>query len=259
VVAKQQGKGQVVAMLTAAGSSDRKGVGGEDLVPWNNWGAGSAASYTYPMFGMNLMRFLVRSGLSPNRTLGERVELFFDPARYAGSVKYTFLAQPDMDQAREGVKVEPEAGEGAMTKAGKDQLVYRFQPPVRQNVRRPGLVRLALTLKGAAEDEGQELRAFVFNVDAEAESDLRRATREGLELGLTSRKQGAGVRLHYVNNPDDMDLFKEKQPDASESPWLFLFFLIILIVEQAMAVHLSFHLKASEAPLAPARAPAAAA
>ena len=50
-------------------------------------------------------------------------------------------------------------------------------------------------------------------------------------------------------------------PDASESPWLYLFFLVILVVEQALAVHLSFHLKGNEAvpgAIAPPQAAAAA-
>ena len=34
--------------------------------------------------------------------------------------------------------------------------------------------------------------------------------------------------------------------DFSESPWLFLIFLFVLVVEQALAVHLSFHLKGNE-------------
>jgi hypothetical protein len=41
----------------------------------------------------------------------------------------------------------------------------------------------------------------------------------------------------------------QRQTDLSESPWFYLFFLAILIAEQALAVRLSFHLKGSEAPL----------
>jgi hypothetical protein len=60
---------------------------------------------------------------------------------------------------------------------------------------------------------------------------------------------------------DPMDVFKNREPDASESPWLYLLFILILVVEQALAVHLSFHLKGGDmaAPSArPAVAPAAA-
>jgi hypothetical protein len=42
--------------------------------------------------------------------------------------------------------------------------------------------------------------------------------------------------------------------DFSESPWLFLIFLFVLVAEQALAVHLSFHMKAGDDQLAPAGA-----
>ena len=35
----------------------------------------------------------------------------------------------------------------------------------------------------------------------------------------------------------------ERQTDLSESAWIYLLILIILVAEQAVAVHLSFHLK----------------
>ena len=39
--------------------------------------------------------------------------------------------------------------------------------------------------------------------------------------------------------------------DFSESPWLFLILLLVLVSEQALAVHLSFHLKNNEDAAAP--------
>jgi hypothetical protein len=99
------------------------------------------------------------------------------------------------------------------------------------------------TQEGAAEQT--ELRAFAFNVDAAKESDLRRAARDKLELAR-ARDSRAGTIL--LRSPGDtFEAYKNKMPDASESPWLYLFFLLILIVEQALAVHLSFHLKGNEA------------
>ena len=44
-----------------------------------------------------------------------------------------------------------------------------------------------------------------------------------------------------------------RSSDLSESPWFFLLLLGILVAEQALAVHLSFHLRGNEA-LAPAQA-----
>ena len=54
--------------------------------------------------------------------------------------------------------------------------------------------------------------------------------------------------------------FKNREPDASESPWLYLLFILILVIEQALAVHLSFHMKPGEqGTAAPARPQPAAA
>jgi hypothetical protein len=87
---------------------------------------------------------------------------------------------------------------------------------------------------------------------------LKRANRERLDPPQPGRPSGIGVKI--ITAKDTSELVGEKPPDASESPLLYLFFIIILIVEQAMAVHLSFHLKGNEAaPAAPQSAPAAAA
>ena len=37
-----------------------------------------------------------------------------------------------------------------------------------------------------------------------------------------------------------------RKSDLSESPWFFLVLLAILVAEQALAVHLSFHLKGDQ-------------
>jgi hypothetical protein len=260
LVSKTQGRGRVVAMLMPAGPAARKGVGGEETVAWNNWGSGEkVVQSTYPLFMMNLLRYLVTGGHTPNRTVGEPIRLQLDPTRYERKVSWTFVPQPDLDLLAAGreVKVEEEKGATEMAKS-KKMLDFTFK-----DTRKPGLYRLEFTLVGdAPEDERKEARAYVFNTPAEAESNLKRATRERLQQNLSQRiSKGTGsLVIRAPGSGDDYEQFKEKQPDASESPWLYLFFIIILIVEQAMAVHLSFHLKGSEAaPAAPARPAAAAA
>jgi hypothetical protein len=91
-----------------------------------------------------------------------------------------------------------------------------------------------------------ETRSYAFNLDAQAESNLKRVVKEKLERPwTTSSSRAGGVRLQVPE--DGFEDLKEKQPDASESPWLYLFFLVVLVVEQALAVHLSFHLRGNEA------------
>jgi hypothetical protein len=254
VVSKRQGKGRLVVMLTTAGTSPRRGVSGEDQVQWNNWGAGEKlVSQTYPLFLLDMQRYLVSEGQAPNRVVGESIELTFDAQRYDRNVTWTFLPQPDLeDQAR---KVEEEKDKGAMDK-DKNVLTFRLKDPPR-----PGVYRFTFTLTGdGAEEDRREVRAYAYNVDASQESDLKRAARDRLEPNIPGDVSQRGALTVRLPGEGTYDQFKERQPDASESPWLYLFFIIILVVEQAMAVHLSFHLKGAEgAAPAATRQPAAAA
>jgi hypothetical protein len=249
----------VVAVLTCAGTNNRKGVGGEDSVPWNNWGAGEkVVSQTYPVFLLDLQRFLISEGQAPNRVVGEKVEAQLDATRYEPKYTWTFTPQPDLEVERPrpaGEAQKPNTGQ--MAKAG-DVLNFALA-----DVRQPGVYRLEFTLVGEGPAETRkEVRAYSFNVDAEAESDLSRADRDRLQFEIPKKDARTASLMLSVPGSENFDVFKERQPDASESPWLYLFFILILVVEQAMAVHLSFHLKGSEAaPAAPAAraAPAAAA
>jgi hypothetical protein len=77
-------------------------------------------------------------------------------------------------------------------------------------------------------------------VDTAAEGDLRRASRDDIEAaapGALLHSPGSGLA----------DLLKDKKSDLSESPWLYLVILLVLVAEQAMAVRLSYHLSAAEA------------
>ncbi len=236
VVSRSQGKGRVVAILTTAGTSLRKGVG-EDSVQWNNWGAGEGlVSQTYPLFLVDLHKYLISEGQAPNRLLGEEVSYQLDPSRYDPKFSWTFEGQPSV--VVENARVEPETEKGVMPKVN-NQLTFTLK-----NVRKPGVYRVAHTLLGdGPEEDRQEVRAYAFNVDATAESDLKRAAEERLVPEMPAGDSKRGKLTLRAPGGDSYQEFKEKQPDASESPWLYLFFIIILVVEQAMAVHLSYHMK----------------
>jgi hypothetical protein len=254
LVSRPQGKGRVVALLTPAGTAPRKGTAGEDMVPWNNWGAGDdLVSQTYPMLLSALHRYLISEGQTPNRIVGEPIELFLDAERYERKVSWTFTPQPDLDAS--GGKVEDEKDNVEMEKSGKS-LTFRFR---KEAIRRPGIYRIQFTHVGEGnEDDRHEVRAFALNVDT-SESDLKRTLRDRLEVSRTGKDARMGkVTLQVPGDP--VDWLQERTKDASQPPWLYLFFVLILLVEQAMAVYLSFHLKSGEAATqAPAPQPAAAA
>jgi hypothetical protein len=250
VVSKLQGKGRVVAFLTCAGTSQHRGVG-EDNIQWNNWGAGDAlVSATFPLMLLDLHRYLVSEGQAPNRVLGEEISYQVDPTRYDPKYTLSFLAQPDM-KAAPGVRIEPETEKGVMQKSS-DGNFLQFSL---KNSRKPGVYRISHTLLGdGPEEDRQEIRSYSYNVDALAESDLKRAARERLIPEMPGGDSKRGKITLRAPGSETYEEFKEKQPDASESPWLYLFFIIILVVEQAMAVHLSYHMK-DEAAAPPAGQP----
>jgi hypothetical protein len=247
-ISRQQGKGRVTAFLTTAGTIPRRGVS-EDSIAWNNWGAGERAiQEMYPLFLLQLHRFLVSEGQAPQRLLGEDVRFALDANRYAPQFSYSFQAQPDMS-LDPPAKVAPKFEKGPLTKEG-NQLNFALT-----NVREPGVYRVNLTLLGEGpEEDRQEVRAFAYNVDAASEGDLKRANRDQL---VPEQPQGDSKRgkLTLRSVGETWDAYKERQPDASESSLLYLFFLLILVVEQAMAVHLSFHTRGEVAGQVPPMKP----
>ncbi|MFQ3591985.1 MAG: BatA domain-containing protein [Gemmataceae bacterium] len=239
VVSKQVGKGRVIAMMTAAGSNNRRGVG-EDAVQWNNFGSGGLVSTFYPLFLLDTHRYMISEGLAPNRLLGEETTFTLDAARYLPEVSYTFEPQPDV--GLQAGKLEPEREQGVMEKQG-NQLEFALRGAA---THRPGVYRVTLTQQGdGALEDRQEVRAYAYNVDALAESDLKRAGRDRLDPEFPPGNSKRG-KLMLLTPNESFETLQEKQPDASESPWLYLFFILILVVEQAMAVHLSYHLKSNE-------------
>src|SRR5262249_25519053 len=153
--------------------------------------------------------------------------------RYQPDVKVTFTPQE-----------RPKSGEGQPLIPAKARDLPSRRLEVKPDerlwltfaeAREPGVYSFELTpLKGGEPD----VLAVSYNVDAETEGNLARTATEKLE------SKDKLVKLRTAD--DDFADVKNHEPDLSERPWLYLVLLIILIAEQAMAVHLSFHLKGSE-------------
>ena len=247
-IARKLGKGKVAAILTPAGT--------KPTVPgvtdgWNEWGAGSPVSWSYPVFIMDLQRYLSSEGSDRNKIVGDELKLSLDSTRY----------QPRVSGSYQLMEVSSTPG----ASAGANPVRIAEQPLVQ----REGLLDFTFnqTAKPGswffeffpnAPPDGKdtpatEVEAYAFNVDAQAEGDLRRTSREKLEANRFASDPRAG-KIALWSPGDNYDSLKNRSPDASESPWLYLLFLIILIAEQALAVHLSYHLRGSEkAPLTLAR------
>jgi hypothetical protein len=249
VVARSYGKGRVIAILTSAGTSPR----GPYNVAWNDWGGGSLSSFSYPIFIKDLERWMTGQGEDLNRTVGDRFRVQLDAAKYKSEMNWRFVLQPDPDVNGKSQGTPP-AEEGKQQLALTERTLS-FDPGV---VVRPGVFFLEFfpSAKDGAAAGQTESRAYAFNIDAELEGNLRRAARDKLERPRAG-KDGRSGTVTLRAPGESYDTFKQRRPDASESPWLYVLFLVMLVCEQALAVHLSFHLRGNEAapPAAAGRRP----
>jgi uncharacterized membrane protein len=245
IVTRHYGKGRVLAFLTSAGTAPR-GNPGETPVQWNDWASGRAI-WSYPVFMMQMQRYLISESDSRNRLVGSDLALDLDAARYEGKVVTAFQPQPDpLKKDKEGAwpaqDVRPEL---PLNKVGE-----RYKPSL-NNVDRPGVYTFEFfpTVEGGPRQD-PEIQAFAVNIDSQAESDLSRAAKEKLVRKASFANQ-AGGKVTLRSPGDPFDEFKDPPPELSDMLWLFLLFVAVLLAEQAMAVHLSFHLKEHEAAAAP--------
>jgi hypothetical protein len=243
MIGNRLGKGRVVACMTTAGSK------------WTDWPGGPAGP-SYVVMMLALQKYLTALSDEAPLTVGSPLQLTLDAGRYERRMRRFYLAEarPDNEEPGQGGGREDLGEQEGAEDNETIELTF-------SEARRPGvyLFHLYPRAEDGVEPKPEE-RAFAFNVDTEAESDLKRAGREALEQ--TTVEAGRGKRV-LEDAAAISGRPAERQSDWSESPWLYLIFLSVLVIEQAMAVHLSFHLRGSEAqtqtPAATAGTPAAAA
>jgi hypothetical protein len=229
VIAGTYGKGKMVAFLTTAG------------LAWNNWGGGSPAQLSYPAIMVELQKFLTSGTADTSRLVGNPLTIEADSSRYEPRLRCFYQPEARDNAGNAGDKDAKASGpvdKGEVLgteQAGR--VTFTFDA-----AKKPGLYRFELTQRAdtSAKEAKTDTRAFVFNVDP-AEGELARAPRDELEKSAPGI---AKVRPPGTNWGTEL---ANRQNDFSESPWFYLLFLVILVIEQALAVHLSFHLKGSEA------------
>jgi hypothetical protein len=229
VIGSHFGKGRVVAVMSTAGKD------------WNNWGGGSPATSLYPLFIWELQNYLSAQSSESNLSVGAPVEVTIDPEPFKQKrnsqlkVTRTYM-KPATDKA-EPAKATP-AGE-SFGEAVSNRLSFRFD-----RTTEPGLY--VTELRFADESPTKPPLAYyshVFNVDTPSEGPLQRVGNDDLERELIRPLEGR-VTVIDVGTPQTDQ--SSRLSDLSESPWFFLVLLAILVCEQALAVHLSFHLKGDQ-------------
>jgi hypothetical protein len=253
------GQGRVVAFMSTAGQE------------WNNWASGISGAVLYPSIQWKLQEYLASQSSETSLTVGAPLRLAVDRKRYGNRpLKVSrYLLKPPEGDKRDPVKVPLEIGQFKDTEAapeapakaegngGKGDEGDKDKQPAEaatdtftlRKALEPGLY--VTYLRGESDDESAAplfTWAHIFNVDTAKESKLARSSLDELESDVLRpagdainppEGPGAGREEALINRPKDL----------SELPWFFLLFLGVLIAEQALAVHLSFHLKGSEAEL----------
>ena len=239
--------GYTVAILTSAGTAKEadKASGKRTGPRWNQWGAGPA-QWTYPNFIRPMQAFLSSQGGSLNRVLavGDHWEQSFDKDRYKTDVKVTFRPQ-EQKRGADGQPIAARPQEWSKPlhlETRGDHQVLAFPSPGEAGPREPGVYDFELTPKA---DGLRDVVSLAYNVDAEHEADLARTDSGKLQREPSKDAKKGSVAL--LSPGDALPDFKTNEQDVSERPWLYLVALLILVAEQAMAVHLSYHLKGGEA------------
>ncbi|MFM7112433.1 MAG: hypothetical protein ACKO26_14940, partial [Planctomycetota bacterium] len=242
LVSRNRGAGRVTAFLTSAGPQlSKPPAPGEPNIGWNEW-ANGFLSATYPILIQDSLIDLLRAGgqgIEARPLLPVKIPLPRD--RIDPEVAATFLAQTGPTK---GVPPKPESVVARVVQEADESLPAELVLPARSL---PGYYSASLYPKGRRMAEGAlvEHKGIAVNVDT-TESDLRRAPSAMITGG--EEQQGKGIRLASPGERFDSasDLAGRKPIDASETPWIFLAILLVLVGEQAMALRVS-HLRKPDA------------
>jgi Aerotolerance regulator N-terminal len=232
VITQTFGKGKVVAVMSTVGKD------------WNDWAGGSVSQVLFPMFIWEMQKYLSSSGTDANLTVGTNLPLTLNAKQFQG--KNLKLVREYMKKAENGVNAVPKEIDKQFGKPDGNEILFSLT-----NNREPGLYISRLFDENEPEKPALAVYAHVFNVDTAREGQLQRIGSEELERELQGKSKSGAIRPIVGANAPDTDLVS-KTNDFSESPWLFLILLLVLVAEQALAVHLSFHLKNTEDDRTPA-------
>lgn len=236
-VVKQFGQGRVAVMTTDAGGTHTGIPETTGDVTFTDWPSGAGAPGWLAVMA-EMQRYLAGGAADENRAAGTMLRVPLDVTafqRKSGETKPVeriFLsADPTKIQAG-GIPLDKK-------ELGKQPLTATPTGPVLDFVegKTPGAYLFTFTQFSGADGETEKpsYAAFAFNVDSIREGDLKRAIKDDLS------QLAPNVPIHSAEDSSWVNALKQKRDDFSTRRWLYLFILLVLIAEQAMAVRLSFH------------------
>ncbi len=228
IVASNFGKGKVVAVMTTAGKD------------WNAWGGGSDASVIFQPFIWELQNYLSSQSEGANLTVGTPVQVSIDPEAFKqkgrGQLKTARIFRKwELGKPPKEIPQGDQFGQEE-----KGTLTFTYDKSLE-----PGQYIANLHFADAPDKAPLAVFSHVFNVDTAKEGSLARVGYDDIDRNII--REAAPGAVMFEGPGIAADSLVSRRTDLSESPWLFLLFIAILVAEQALAVHLSFHLKGTEA------------
>jgi hypothetical protein len=254
LVARDVGKGKTLAFLSSAGpASSRGGVSSDSPAPWNEW-ANGFLSATFPILVQDSLFYLLRQQSDSRSRLfapQQVVELGTLPNPVVVESLYFPQSEAVVSAASgRGASVAKVAARLLPGTAGNGSPTWSIGIDAQEN---PGLLTYAvrpdpaspLSVRGGA----------AFNVDIR-ESDLERAEKVSIDPRGDNGKPGdATADWFSLESAGPSGAGKTPSPrlqrplDASETPWLILALLALLVIEQFLAWRCS-HLQPVQPPAA---------
>jgi hypothetical protein len=243
-IAKEFGKGRVAVFTTT--SSDA----------WNNWASEQPGNTTFPPIMKVMATYLSSGAIDRGTYCGTPIAPQLPAEQFKPEYRFAFMTHlhdpkaqfvPGQDPApisepKNELMVPREITE----KKDDKEVISNYLVPTIADTRNPGVYMMELKrlLPGAnpqdAPVETTVYQASVVNIDAEREGNLQRAATDDV------KETTGGLPL---NSPDDrswIEQLKRKKSDISELGYVFALLLLILVLEQAMSVRMSYHSSADQ-------------
>ncbi len=243
VLGRTYGNGKVIATMTSAGKV------------WHDWFSHELSARSYHPFVSELLDYLSTSTNDRFRSLGQQEAFVYDKDAFQGrtiKLDHQLVRFKENEPQKAELLGEINAEKIAAKKAEQDEpeeeerMVFR----VLKNDK-PGL---AVFTPVDVEAPGKKPGApfwYVYNVDPTYEGALERINPTVIDHTVITPERKAMIGFVGSQSTarfDFLGIDAVKKKDSAEDPWVYLIIFMALILEQAMAVHLSYHLKENDHP-----------
>ncbi len=236
-VVKQFGQGRVAVMTTDAGGTHGGLPDVQGDATFTDWPSGTGAPGWLAVVA-EMQKYLAGGAADDNRSCGSSLRIPLDATVFQKKNGETRPATRIFITADPN-KMQPGGIPLDRKENGNQPLTITPTGPILDftDGKVPGVYLFTFTQFTGPDGEGEKpsYAAFAFNVDSQREGDLKRAIKDDLT------QLAPNVPIHSAEDSSWVNQLKQKRDDFSTRRWLYLFILLVLIAEQAMAVRLSFH------------------